>query len=72
MRGGDGVDDASLEWYVEHRLEYLQHRQERLRSELMSETVDSEHFPYDRLREYMENKGRIAELKRLRERSERW
>jgi hypothetical protein len=48
-------------WYIEHRIEYLQKRQEILKTRLEFGTQ----FDYVALEEYMQNKGALKELSRL-------
>jgi hypothetical protein len=48
-------------WYVEHRIEYLQKRQEILKVRL----EPGSQFDYIALEEYMLNKGALKELNRL-------
>lgn len=50
-------------WYIEHRLEYLEKRQTRLKESI--ETASSADIDYDALKEFMENKGRVNELMRI-------
>lgn len=55
------------QWYVLHRIEYLQNRQNWLRQQLSEESPN-----YDLLREFMENKGRLQELRQLSDHMTRW
>lgn len=54
-------DQGQIRWYIEHRIEYLQIRQDALRQYLKTE----EQFDYNYLKEYMENKGRLFELQNI-------
>ena len=64
-----GPDISRIRWYVEHRIEFLRHRQQKLRESLESSDGDPN---YDTITEFMENKGRLKELHELSERLERW
>ncbi len=63
---------SSLNWYTEHRLEYLRYRITELRLKLDVSEYSSEDFPYDLLLEYMEIKGRIKEIEAIIEHAKQW
>lgn len=54
---------SPLKWYIEHRLEYLQIKQDQLREIALENGTEQ----IDAFMEYVENKGRIQELEKLRE-----
>ena len=60
---------ATIQWYVEHRLEYLRNRQSSIKTQLEQKTPA---FQYDALKEFMENRGRIEELENILRHSESW
>jgi hypothetical protein len=57
-------------WYIENRIEYLQKQQEKLRGLL--EVADPNATDYDALAEFLENKGRVKELKAVLEKIQRY
>lgn len=60
-------EQRRLQWYVVHRLEYLNNRQTALKQGL--EQTDTQ-FDYELLREFLENRGRIQELQNFLKRLE--
>ncbi len=62
MEGMNQNDDqGQIRWYIEHRIEYLQIKQDTLRNYLKT----GEQFDYDILKQFMENKGRLYELQNI-------
>lgn len=57
-------DPKRIRWYIEHRLEYHVQRLDELKAELLPST---DLLDYDKIRETMETKGKIAELKAVLE-----
>lgn len=52
-------------WYIENRIEFLQKQQEKLRGLL--DVADPNATDFDALAEFLENKGRVKELKAMLE-----
>jgi hypothetical protein len=52
-------------WYIENRIEFLQKQQEKLRNLL--DIADPNATDFDALGEFLENKGRVKELKAILE-----
>ncbi|MGZ4032276.1 MAG: hypothetical protein ACXVP5_01330 [Tumebacillaceae bacterium] len=56
-------DISRVVWYIENRIEFLQKQQDKLRGLL--EVGDPQTTDFDALAEFMENKGRVKELKSI-------
>lgn len=61
-------DISRIKWYIEHRLEYLENHQLDIKDSI----EQSKELNYDLLKEFMENRGRLRELKNIRDRIEQW
>ena len=57
-------------WYIAHREEQLHKRQDKLKKQL--DTEDVARIDFDAVEEFMENKGRLKELKNLSDRMKSW
>ena len=64
------MSSSQMLWYLEHRLEFLRKRREKLRELLQGNS--STPIDYEHLREFMEVSGGIRELEELLSRSESW
>ena len=65
-----GSIPSRMSWYVQHRLEYLNHRLDELKTVL--ESIPPENVDFETLREYFEVRGSVRELKHLLEHAESW
>ena len=61
------MDDARVFWLLDQRISYLEKQQIKLRETL---NVPIDKLNYDHLQDFMENIGRLRELRHLRERME--
>jgi hypothetical protein len=57
---------SPIRWYIEHRLEYLENKQKKLKTIAQGDHPEQvETSQIDALLQYVENKGRIRELKHI-------
>ncbi|GMA66132.1 hypothetical protein [Alicyclobacillus fastidiosus] len=57
------------EWYVDHRIEYLSNRLNKLREMLEAQNGQ---LHYDALKEFLETRGRLKELENIRQHMDDW
>jgi hypothetical protein len=57
------METSRLLWYLQHRIEYIRNKQTALKDDL--EHYDPNTFDYDKLKDFLENKGRLLELQHM-------